>query len=71
VTIAPSPAAERQRRYRERRRRGVLIAWAELTPECIEAMIARGRLPAADTTDARSLGAAVSRLVAEWAAEDS
>ena len=71
MAVSLSSAAERQRRYRERRRRGVLIAWAEVAPECVEALISRGRLRPEDSTDARLLGAALARLVAEWAVDES
>ncbi len=48
---APTSAARRQRRFRERRRRGAFIVPVEVTCGLIEALIKRGALDEADARD--------------------
>ena len=48
---APSPAAERQRRFRERRRRGVFVVPVEVTCEMIQALVDRGDVDEANCSD--------------------
>ena len=53
MTIAaPIPDKERQRRFQERRLRGVFVAPVEVTGEIVEALVKRGDL---DETGARDL----------------
>ncbi len=41
---APTPAAERQRRHRERRRAGIFVVPVQVTGEMVEALFKRGDL---------------------------
>ncbi len=52
-------AAKRQRRYRARRRRGVVVAHAEVPVQLIDALVNDGDLTETDTTDPWALGAAL------------
>ncbi len=56
----PLPAAERQRRFRERRRRGVFVAPVEVTGEMVEALVERGDLDEAGARDLDSVGEAIA-----------
>ena len=56
---APIPATERQRRHRERKRRGLVLARAEVPDRIIEALVDQGVLPEAQATDARAIGKAL------------
>ncbi len=56
---APSPAARRQRRHRERKRRGLVLAHAEVPDRIIEALVDQGLLREAQATDARAIGKAL------------
>ena len=60
---APTPAAERQRRYRARRRHHVRMLTVELRPECLERLVAEGWLNAEETRDAAKVGDAVADLL--------
>lgn len=53
-----SDAAERQKRYRRRRKSG--------DPSIIEALIESGRLGEWDDGDRQKIGRAMSQLIAEW-----
>ncbi len=57
---APTPAAERQRRFRERRRRGVFVVQVEVTCEMVEALIKRGHLDEADARHLDCVGEAIA-----------
>ncbi len=52
---APSPAAERQRRHRERKRRGLVLAHAEVPDRIVEALVNKGLLREAQATDSRAI----------------
>ena len=56
---APMPDKERQRRCRERKRRGLVLARAEVPDRIVEALVEQGVLPADEATDARSIGQAL------------
>ncbi len=56
---APTPAAERQRRHRKRKRCGLVLARAEVPDRVVEALVAEGVLPEAQATDARAIGKAL------------
>ena len=56
---APSRAAKRQRRHRERKRRGLVLAHAEVPAEVVEALVDQGLLREAQATDARAIGKAL------------
>ena len=44
MTASPTPAAERMRRHRERRRDGMRCLWLELRDTEIDALVQRGLL---------------------------
>ena len=54
-----TPAAERQRRHRERKRRGLVLAHAEVPDRIVEALVDQGVLGEAQATDARAIGKAL------------
>jgi len=58
-----SPAAERMRRYRERRRRGLLCFKVQLRRTELDALIARGLLEPAERKDRSALAAALLRYL--------
>jgi len=61
VTIAaPIPDKERQRRFRERRLRGVFVAPVEVTGEIVEALVKRGDLDETGARDLDSVGEAIA-----------
>ena len=61
MTIAaPIPDKERQRRFRERRRRGAFVAPVEVTGEIVEALVKRGDLDEAGARDLDSVGEAIA-----------
>ncbi len=60
---APTPAAERQRRYRQRRARGMRMLTVELRPECLERLVAEGWLNAEEARDAAKVCDAVADLL--------
>ena len=55
----PSSATERQRRCRERKRRGLVLARAEVPDRIVEALVEQGVLPEAQATDERAIGRAL------------
>ncbi len=57
---APTPAARRQRRFRERRRRGAFMVPVEVTCEMVEALIKRGDLDEADARDLDCVGKVIA-----------
>ncbi len=59
----PSPAAERQRRYRARLRAGLCLAHCELRPEVVEVLLDEGLVSDAGSRDRRKLGTAVASLL--------
>ncbi len=56
----PSPDRERQRRFRERRRRGVFVVPVEVTGEMVEMLVERGDLDEAGARDLDCVGEAVA-----------
>ena len=52
-------AAERMRRYRRRRRQGLVAFWAEVESEIVDKLIVDGRLPASAAKDPQAVGAAL------------
>ena len=56
---APTRGAERQRRYRERQRRGSVFARAEVPAEVVEALVDRGLLPKGEAAEPARLGEAL------------
>ncbi len=60
---ATTPAAERQRRYRARRRHGMRMLTVELGPEGLERLVAEGWLNAEEAQDAAKVNDAVADLL--------
>lgn len=58
--ISRTSAAERQRRFRERRRRGAFMVPVEVNCGLIEALIKRGDLDEADARDLDCVGEATA-----------
>ena len=52
-------AAERQRRRRDRKRRGLLLARAEVPDQIVEALVDQGVLQEAQATDPYAIGEAL------------
>ena len=57
---APSPAAERQRRHRERRRHGVFVARVLVTCEMVQALVDQGDVDEANSSDPDHVGEAIT-----------
>jgi len=57
----PSPAAERMRRSRERRKRGEVITYVVLGRSAATALVERGLLAPEATTDGNAINHAVGR----------
>ena len=57
----PSTPAERQRRYRQRQREGLLYAVADVPLHLAEGLVEAGLLRQQDATDTRALGTALIR----------
>ncbi len=55
----PMPDKERQRRCRERKRRGLVLARAEVPDQLVEALVEQGVLPEAQATDEHAIGKAL------------
>ncbi len=56
----PSPAAERQRRHRARRKQGRFVVPVEVTCEMITALVDQGGVDEANSTDLDRLGKAIT-----------
>ncbi len=56
----PIPDRERQRRFRERRRRGVFVVPVEVTGEIVEVLVKRGDLDEAGARDLDCVGEAIA-----------
>jgi hypothetical protein len=65
VSKTPKSAAERMRRYRNRRRRGERIVRVRLGPDEIEALVSRGYLLPGDRDDADAIQFGMSCLIDE------
>ncbi len=57
--VTLSPAAERQRRYRERQRKGAVVVPVETPLQTIEDMIDAGLVDESTATDLRQVGKAL------------
>ncbi len=57
---APTSAARRQRRHRERRRAGIFVVPVQVTGDLIEALIKRGDLDEMDARDLDCVGEAIA-----------
>ncbi len=58
--VSTTPAAERQRRHRQRRRAGIFVVPVQVTYEIAEALIKRGDLDEADARDLDCVGEAIA-----------
>ncbi len=56
----PTPAAERQRRHRERRRAGIFVVRVLVSFEMLEALIDQGDVDEANSSDHDCVGKAIS-----------
>ncbi len=63
----PTPAARRQRRLRQRRKLGLLVATVEVPLALAEALIEGALLPEDHSADPECLGAALVAACNEWA----
>ncbi len=63
----PLPAAEKQRRYRERQKRGCISVRVDVEPGPAEVPSDRGLLRAWDSEDAERLKAVLEGLHQSWA----
>jgi hypothetical protein len=66
-----SPAAERMRRYRQRRRDGVRLVSLELVQDEIDALVARGLLKEEDIDDRFAILEALYNLFAQTLLRDA
>ncbi len=57
---APTPAAKRQRRFRERRHRGVFVVPVEVTCEMVQALVDQGDIDEANSSDLDRVGNAIT-----------
>ncbi len=57
---APTPAARRQRRFRERRRRGAFVASVEVTYAMAQALVDQGDVDEANSSDLDFVGEAIA-----------
>jgi hypothetical protein len=55
----PTPAAERQRQHRERRRHGVFVARVLVTCEMVQALVDQGDVDEANSSDLDCVGEAI------------
>ncbi len=60
---SPSSAAERARRYRERKSEGLHVARVEVGPEDIEALVSEGLLGLGKSANRREISKAIERLL--------
>ncbi len=61
----PLPAAEKQRRYRERQKRGSISVRVGVPPQAIPALVALGLLYEHQPGDRQAIRAAVERYISE------
>ena len=59
----PKSCAERQRRFRERCRRGITLAMVEVTPEVLENFLSRGWLTETEAEDPVKIGAVIRAII--------
>ncbi len=57
---APSPAAERQRRHRARRKQGCFVVPVEVTSEMVQALVDQGDMDDAHSSDLDYVGEAIA-----------
>ena len=57
---APTPAARRQRRFRERRRCGVFVVPVEVTCAMAQALVDQGDIDEANSSDLDNVGKAIT-----------
>ena len=57
---APTPAAVRQRRHRDRRKHGRFVVPVEVTGEMVEALVDQGDVDDANSSDLDCVGKAIA-----------
>ncbi len=57
---ATTPAAERQRRHRERRRAGIFVVPVQITCAMLEALVDQGDVDEANSSDLDCVGEAIT-----------
>ncbi len=60
MTDPPTSAARRQRRFRERRRRGVFVASVEVTYAMAQALVDQGDVDEANSSNPDCVGEAIA-----------
>ncbi len=60
MMTAPTPAAERQRRHRDRQRAGIFVVPVQVTGEMVEALCRRGDLDEGDSSGPDQVGEAIA-----------
>ncbi len=58
--VTPTPAAERQRRHRARRKQGRFVVPVEVTCEMITALVDQGDVDEVDSSDLDRVGEAIA-----------
>ena len=67
LSEAPTPAARRQRRHRERKRRGVCCIGGHVPANVVHMLVKNGWLGLDEVDDPLKLGAALADLADCWA----
>ncbi len=60
MPCAPTPAAERQRRHRARRKRGRFVVLVEVTYEMVEALVDQGGVDEANSSNLDRVGESIA-----------
>ena len=63
MSKAPLTDAERQRRYRDRQRRGVVLAMVEIPPDLVEGWISDDWITEEDSRDPDRLGDLIKAII--------
>ena len=68
--VVTTPAAERMRLHRQRRREGLTCLWIQLRETEIEQLVLRGMLSPADHSDKGAIEKSLYRLLDQWLAQE-
>ncbi len=63
---SPSPAAERARSYRRRRRRGLRCVRLQIGRAQLDGLVAKGYLGPGDRQDVHAIAMAIDNLIFDW-----
>lgn len=66
-TSAKVTATEKQRRYRARVKRGVVVLRIEVEPAVVETLLRAGRVTDCESEDRDRLGREIKSLLCDWA----